>query len=69
MKSSFKIYVKTFKIDDQLKCVLLFLKFRMKGAKMHDALARKRNADDLKIEKMKTVDKYFDKWSKITSRY
>lgn len=41
----------------------------MKGAKMHDALARRRDADNLKIEQMETVDKYFNKWSKITSRY
>lgn len=35
---------------------------------MYDANARKRDDEELKLEKMKTVDKYFDKWSKITSR-
>lgn len=46
---------------------LIFI-FSMKGVKMYDANARKRDVEELKLEKMKTVDKYFDKWSKITSR-
>lgn len=40
----------------------------MKGIKIYDANARKRDDEEFKLEKMKTVDKYFDKWSKITSR-
>lgn len=43
--------------------------FRMKGVKLYDAKARKRDLDEWKLEKQKTVDKYFDKWSKITSRF
>lgn len=45
-----------------------FLSYRMKGVKTYDANARKRDIDEWKLEKKKTVDKYFDKWSKITSR-
>lgn len=35
---------------------------------MYDANAKKRDNDEWKLEKKKTVDKYFEKWSKITSR-
>ncbi|XP_055323678.1 trichoplein keratin filament-binding protein [Sitodiplosis mosellana] len=42
---------------------------RMKGVKLYDANARKRDIEEWKLETKKTVDKYFDKWSKITSRY
>lgn len=41
----------------------------MKGFKIYDANARKRDLEEWKLEKKKTVDKYFDKWSKITTRY
>ncbi|XP_031626778.1 trichoplein keratin filament-binding protein [Contarinia nasturtii] len=41
----------------------------MKAVKIYDAKARKRDIDEWKFEKKKTVDKYFDKWSKITTRY
>lgn len=40
----------------------------MKGVKLYDAKARKRDIDEWKLEKQKTVDKYFDNWTKITSR-
>lgn len=40
----------------------------MKGVKSYDANARKRDIEEWKLEKKKTVDKYFDKWSKITTR-
>lgn len=42
--------------------------FQMKGVKSYDANAKKRDLDEWKLEKKKTVDKYFEKWSKITSR-
>lgn len=57
-------------VYDYLTVVLLsvFL-FRMKSVKMYDAFARKKDIEAMKHEKMKNVDKYFDKWSKITTRY
>lgn len=42
--------------------------YRMKAANLYDAKARKRDIEEWKLEKKKTVDKYFDKWSKITTR-
>lgn len=40
----------------------------MKAVKLYDAKARKRDIEEWNLEKRKTVDKYFDKWSKITTR-
>lgn len=52
-------------IDSRVKMIFFF---RMKGVKSYDAKARKRDIEEWKLEKKKTVDKYFDKWSKITTR-
>lgn len=41
----------------------------MRGSKLHSAFVRRREIEQLKIEKSAAVDKYFDKWGKITSRY
>lgn len=41
----------------------------MKSARLHAAFVRKREAEQLKIEKSAAVHKYYDKWGKITSVY
>lgn len=41
----------------------------MKASKLHSAFVRRREIEQLKIEKSAAVDKYFDKWGKITSRF
>lgn len=41
----------------------------MKAAKLQAAFARRREIDQIKIEKSTEVDKYFDKWDRITTRY
>ncbi|XP_063696776.1 trichoplein keratin filament-binding protein [Culicoides brevitarsis] len=41
----------------------------MNAAKMQEALIRKREAQQMKIEKSAAVHNYFDKWGKITSRF
>lgn len=41
----------------------------MKGSKLNAAYARRRDVAEMKIEKTKEVDKYFDKWNQITTRY
>ncbi|KAJ6636564.1 hypothetical protein Bhyg_15155 [Pseudolycoriella hygida] len=41
----------------------------MKGSKLHSAFVRRREVEQSKIEKNVAVDKYFDKWGKITSRF
>lgn len=59
-------------LERQNGCVFninVFLTCRMKGVKTYDAKARKRDLDEWKLEKKRNVDQYFDKWSKITSRY
>lgn len=40
----------------------------MKGSKLNAAYARRRDVAEMKIEKTKEVDKYFDKWNQITTR-
>lgn len=41
----------------------------MRGSKLHSAFVRRREIEQMKIEKSAAVDKYFDKWGKITSRF
>uniref|UniRef100_A0A336LL12 CSON010525 protein n=1 Tax=Culicoides sonorensis TaxID=179676 RepID=A0A336LL12_CULSO len=41
----------------------------MNAAKMHAASIRKREAQQMKIEKSAAINNYFDKWGKITSRF
>lgn len=41
----------------------------MNGAQLQAACARRRDADEMKFQKTKEVDKYFNKWNKITTRY
>lgn len=41
----------------------------MRGSKLHSAFVRRREIEQIKIEKSAAVDKYFDKWGKITSRF
>lgn len=40
----------------------------MKGSKLYHANARRREAEQQKIEKTASVNQYFDKWGRITSR-
>lgn len=40
----------------------------MKGSKLLNAFARRREVEQMKIEKSAAVDKYYDKWGRITSR-
>lgn len=41
----------------------------MRGFKMNAAYARRREVADMRVEKTKEVEKYFDKWNKITTRF
>ncbi|KAG4065896.1 hypothetical protein HA402_012574 [Bradysia odoriphaga] len=41
----------------------------MRGSKLHSAFVRRREIEQIKIDKSAAVDKYFDKWGKITSRF
>lgn len=41
----------------------------MKATKLQAAFARRREIDQNKIDKNAEVDKYFDKWDRITTRY
>lgn len=40
----------------------------MNCAKQQELLAKRREAQQIKIEKSAAVDKYYDKWGRITSR-
>jgi trichoplein keratin filament-binding protein len=41
----------------------------MKSARLHAAFVRKREADQLKQEKSIALQRYYDKWGRITSQY
>ncbi|EDS29630.1 A-kinase anchoring protein AKAP120 [Culex quinquefasciatus] len=41
----------------------------MKSAKLQAALAKRREADQIKIQKSAAVERYYDQWSRITSRF
>lgn len=41
----------------------------MRASKLHSAFVRRREIEQIKIDKSAAVDKYFDKWGKITSRF
>lgn len=41
----------------------------MRGTKLYSAFVRRRENEQMKSEKSAAVDKYFDKWGKITSRH
>ncbi|XP_055607775.1 trichoplein keratin filament-binding protein-like [Uranotaenia lowii] len=41
----------------------------MKCAKLQAALAKRREAEQLKIQKSAAVERYYDQWNRITSRY
>lgn len=41
----------------------------MRSSRLHAQFVRKREAEQLKIEKSAAVHNYFDKWSKITPVY
>lgn len=40
----------------------------MRGIRLNEEYARRRNNEDSKIAKSREVDQYFDKWNRITSR-
>lgn len=46
-----------------------YLNGTMRGSKLHSAFVRRREIEQIKIDKSAAVDKYFDKWGKITSRF
>lgn len=48
---------------------LRFSTFRMRRSDLNAAYARRREVAEMKIERTKEVDKYFDKWNQITTRY
>lgn len=48
---------------------LCFSFARMKGTKLQATFARRRDLDQIKIEKSAKVNNYFDKWDRITTRY
>lgn len=41
----------------------------MKGSKLQNVFAKRREIEQNKIEKTTAVGQYFDKWGRITSRY
>lgn len=41
----------------------------MKGSKLYHANARRREAEQQKMEKTASVNQYFDKWGRITTRF
>lgn len=41
----------------------------MKSAKLQAALAKRREAEQIKIQKSAAVERYYDQWSRITSRF
>ncbi|XP_058446111.1 trichoplein keratin filament-binding protein [Malaya genurostris] len=41
----------------------------MKSAKLQAALARRREAEQIKFQKSAAMERYYDQWSRITSRY
>ncbi|XP_065095195.1 trichoplein keratin filament-binding protein [Ochlerotatus camptorhynchus] len=41
----------------------------MKSAKLQAALAKRREADQIKFQKSAAVERYYDQWSRITSRF
>lgn len=45
------------------------LSIKMSCNKLQAAFAKRREAEQIKIEQTTAVDKYFDKWDRITSRY
>lgn len=50
---------------------ILILPFTMKGSnviKHQDMLARRREAEQMKIERSTAVNSYFDKWGRITTK-
>lgn len=79
----FSILTKLMKINRQTKNKIKFNNFfslfqilqhrcieynTMNAAKLHAALIRKREVQQMKIEKSAAINNYFDKWGKITSR-
>lgn len=40
----------------------------MKSSRLQAAYLRRREAEQIKIEKSVAVNRYFDKWGKITTR-
>lgn len=41
----------------------------MRGTKQYHAQVRKREAEQQKFERKESVNKYFDQWGRITSKY
>lgn len=41
----------------------------MKSARLHAAFVRKREAEQVKQEKSAALQRYYDKWGRITSQY